>query len=81
MRPSVRIRLNQMAKIIREKKAVSFGELCLIMDMAPSTLYNYARMLRNVFLDIKFEGGVFESVWDEKMEQLSRQKTLTKREG
>lgn len=81
MRPSVRVRLNQMAKIIREKRAVPFGELCLIMDLAPSTVYNYARMLRNVFLDIKFEDGVFESVWDEKMEQLSKQKTLTKREG
>jgi len=81
MRPSVRVRLNQMAKIIREKRVVSFGELCLIMDLAPSTVYNYARMLRNVFLDIKFEDGVFESVWDEKMEQPSRQRTLTKREG
>jgi hypothetical protein len=32
--------------------------------------------MRNVFFDIKFENGVFATVWDEKMEQLSRQRKL-----
>ena len=76
MRVNVMSRLNQMARIIREKKAVPMGELCMQMNLAPSTIYQYTRLMKNVYLDIKFENGVFTTVWDEKMEQLSKQRKL-----
>jgi len=76
VRVNVIARLNQMARIIRENRAVPIGELCMQMNLAPSTIYQYARLMRNVFFDIKFENGVFTTVWDEKMEQLSRQRKL-----
>jgi len=79
MRGNVMARLNQMVRIIREKKAVPMGELCMQMNLAPSTVYQYARLMRNVFFDIKFENGMFTVLWDEKMEQLSSQRKL--REG
>jgi len=65
-----------MAGIIREKKAVPMGELCIILNLAPSTVYQYARLMKNVYFDIKFENGTFYTVWDEKMEQLSKQRKL-----
>ena len=70
------LRLNQMAKIIREKKAVPMGELCMQLNLAPSTIYQYAGLMRNVFFDIKFEDGTFYVLWDEKMERLSKQRKL-----
>ena len=73
---NIATRLNQMARIIREKKAVPFGELCLHLNLAPSTVYQYARLLKNVYLDIKFEDGIFSTVWNERMEQLSNQRRL-----
>jgi len=76
VRVNVMSRLNQMARIIREKKAVPMGELCMQMNLAPSTIYQYTRLMKNVYLDIKFENGVFTTVWDEKMEQLSKQRKL-----
>ena len=76
MRANVRTRLNQMASIIREKKAVPLGELCMQMNLAPATIYQYARLLKNVFLDIKFEDGVFFVTWSERLEELSQQKSL-----
>jgi predicted DNA-binding transcriptional regulator YafY len=70
------VRMNQMARIIREKKAVPFGELCMMMNLAPATMYQYARLMKNVFLDIKFENGVFSSTADERVERLTGQKEL-----
>jgi len=52
-------RLNQMARIIREKKAVPLGELCLQMNLGPATMYQYARAMKNVralisgFIDLR----------------------------
>jgi predicted DNA-binding transcriptional regulator YafY len=79
MKTNIMSRLNQMARIIREKKAVPMGELCMQMNLAPSTIYQYARLMKNVFLDITFENSVFSTTWDEKLEELSSQKTLTSR--
>ena len=69
-------RLNQMARIIREKRAVPMGELCMMMNLAPATVYQYARLMKNVFLDIKLENGIFEVTWDMKVKELIRQKEL-----
>lgn len=76
MRANIRARLNQMAEIIREKKAVPMGELCLIMNLAPATMYQYARLMKNVFLDIKFENGIFESIQLDRFTELTGQKRL-----
>jgi predicted DNA-binding transcriptional regulator YafY len=77
MRVNIGARLNQMARIIREKKAVPMGELCLMMNLAPATIYQYARLLKNVYLDIKFENGVFESVQLDRFLELSGQRRLS----
>lgn len=76
MRTDLMARLNQMARIIREKKAVPLGELCLQMNLAPATMYQYARAMKNVFLDIKFENGVFIHIPTEHIQQVSGQKEL-----
>ena len=73
---SIAVRLNRMARIIREKKAVPFGEMCLHLDLAPSTVYQYARLMKNVYLDIRFEDGLFYTIQDQKIEQLTGQKRL-----
>jgi len=71
------VRLNRMVAWIRREKAVPFGEMCLRLDLAPSTVYQYARTLKNVYLDIKFENGLFYTVQDEKIQQLTGQTKLT----
>jgi len=52
----------------------SFGELCLIMNMAPATMYSYIKMMKNVFLDIRFENGIFECI--SLIEEATQQKEL-----
>jgi len=76
MRTNIMARLNQMARIIRERKAVPFGELCMMMNLAPATMYQYARLMKNVYLDIKFENGVFSALADEQVEKLTGQREL-----
>jgi len=51
-----------LAEIIREHKAITFGELSVKGDIAPSTLYNYTKIILSHFKDIKYENGVFSVV-------------------
>lgn len=76
MRTNVMARLNQMARLIREKKAVPMGELCMVMNLAPATMYQYARLMKNVYLDIKFENGIFTHLPAEYVQRVSGQKEL-----
>ena len=76
MRSNVVARLNKIAEIIREKKAVPFGELCVQIGIAPSTMYGYIRVMKNLFLDIKFEDGLFTAIGNQKVEELSSQRRL-----
>jgi len=58
-----RLCLNQMARIIREKKTITMQELCTHMKLAPTTIYQYAGWLRDACPDIKFENGIFHTIW------------------
>ena len=51
----------KLADIIRVKREISFGDLCVEGHIAPSTLYNYAKIILKRFLDIEYEGGWFRS--------------------
>lgn len=48
----------------------------VLEDEEPSTVYQYARLMKNVYLDIEFEDGIFYTIQDEKIEQLSGQRRL-----
>lgn len=76
MRKSLMSQLNKMVKIIREKRAVSFGEMCMAMNLSPSTIYQYARVMRFTFLDIEFEDQVFKIVKRQSIEELTGQEML-----
>ena len=76
MKPNFAAKLAKMAAIIREKKAIPFGELCLIMNMAPATMYGYITLMKNVFLDIRYENGVFECTRLEMFEKSTNQRRL-----
>jgi len=51
--------VNELAAFIRENAPVSFGEVCVKKHIAPSTLYNYMRILKDMVRDIKYENGIF----------------------
>ena len=76
MKSNVVARLNKIAEIIREKKAVPFGEPCVQIGIAPSTMYGYIRVMKNLFLDIKFQDGLFTTIGKQKVEELSSQRKL-----
>jgi len=76
MRPTIIAKLNRMAAIIREKKAIPIGELGAIMNLAPSTMYGYASYMTYLFLDIKYENGMFTAIGDQKVEDLTAQRRL-----
>ena len=48
----------------------------MMMNLAPATMYQYARLMKNVYLDIKFENGVFSALADEQVEKLTGQREL-----
>ncbi|RLC85630.1 MAG: hypothetical protein DRJ03_11170 [Chloroflexi bacterium] len=52
-------KLNEIAEIIRREGKISFGKLCVKAHIAPPTLYNYWRAMRDLFNDIDYEGGIF----------------------
>jgi len=52
-------KLNEIAEIIRKEGVISFGELCVKAHLAPSTLYQYWRSMRDLFSDLDYEAGHF----------------------
>jgi len=57
-----RLCLNEMARIIREKKKVTVAELCAQMKLMPTTVLQYAGCLQDVCQDIKLENGILHTV-------------------
>jgi hypothetical protein len=51
--------LNQMLRVIRKEKRISFADLCIRLDMAPSTLHQYKRVILDSTSDIEYKGGIF----------------------
>jgi len=51
--------LNELAVYIRKNTPVKFGELCVKMHIAPSTMYGYIRLLKDMCTDISYSRGVF----------------------
>lgn len=58
-RNNIMAKANELAAIIRKHKHISFGKLCVEGHIAPSTLYNYKRILTDAFKDIVYEKGEF----------------------
>jgi len=52
--------VNELAAYIRKNGPVKFGELCVKMHIAPSTMYGYIRLLKDMCMDITYSHGVFD---------------------
>jgi hypothetical protein len=52
--------INELAELIRKDAPIEFGLVCAKKHIAPSTLYNYIRVLLPLCKDIKYINGVFE---------------------
>ena len=74
MRPNMMARVNKMVQIIREKRAVRFGELCAQVQLAPATMYGYVQILTSLFQDISYKDGIFSST--EMVEEVTSQRRL-----
>jgi hypothetical protein len=55
----VMAKANRLVSIIREAQRISFGELCEKGHLAPSTLYNYRKIILAKFSDIEYRGDEF----------------------
>jgi hypothetical protein len=51
--------INELARFIRKTAPVTFGEVCLKMHVAPSTLYGWKKILLDTCSDIHFSNGTF----------------------
>jgi len=51
---------NAIARLVRDKKEVTFAQVCLAIHIAPSTLYAYIPILLESFQDIVYEDRVFK---------------------
>jgi len=54
--------MNQIVAIVRQKNEVNVYELSAHLGLAPSTVYQYAKVIPNVFHDIEYERGVLKRV-------------------
>ena len=52
---------NKIAHIVRSRGTVSFGEMCIAADLTPSSLYNYKRVVLDLFNDITYDGEKFHA--------------------
>lgn len=50
---------NKVVDLIRAAKSISFGEVSARLNMAPSTLYAYKKVILSLYPDIEFNDGVF----------------------
>lgn len=49
----------EVANIIRKHGSIKFGLLSVEAHLAPSTLHEYWRAMRDIFEDLEYSGGVF----------------------
>lgn len=60
MRPNrIRAKVSELANIVRERKAITFEQLCILGKTAPSTLYAYKKILLESCQDIEYGDGEF----------------------
>lgn len=57
----IQAKFTEIADIIRKHGKISFGRLTVEAHLAPSTLHQYWKAMRDIFDDLKYEGGVFMS--------------------
>jgi len=55
----IQAKFNEVAEIIRKHGKIKFGDLCAEAHLAPSTLYQYWRAMRDRYKDLHYEAGVF----------------------
>ena len=58
-RNNVMATANELAEFIRKNAPVKFGQVCIKKQIAPSTLYNYMKILLSVYEDIHYANGEF----------------------
>lgn len=59
-RNAVAASVNELATYIRKEGPVTFGQLCMKMHVAPSTLYGWKKILLDMCPDIRYSHGKFD---------------------
>jgi len=58
-RNAVAASINELSTYIRKEGPVKFGQVCVKMHIAPSTLYGWKKILLDMCPDIKYSHGLF----------------------
>lgn len=59
-RNAIAASITELATYIRKEGPVNFGQVCVKMHIAPSTLYGWKKILLDMCPDIKYSHGVFK---------------------
>lgn len=51
--------LDRIAKLVRKEKRVDIVKFCDMLDLSPSSFYNYRKFVTSRYHDIIYENGQF----------------------
>lgn len=54
--------IDKIAKLIRKEKVVDIVKFCDMLDLSPSTFYNYRKFVVARYHDIVYENGEFRVI-------------------
>jgi ACT domain-containing protein len=51
--------IDKIAKLVRQEKRVDIVKFCNLLDLSPSSFYNYRKFVVDRYHDIVYEDGAF----------------------
>jgi len=60
MKRSMSRALDKIYRLVKEKKTVDIVTFCDLLDLSPSTFYNYRRFVTTRYENIIYENGCFK---------------------
>jgi len=51
--------IDKIAKLVRKEKVVDIVKFCDLLDLSPSSFYNYRKFVTSRYEDIIYENGEF----------------------
>jgi ACT domain-containing protein len=61
--------IDKIAKLVRKEKVVDIVKFCNLLDLSPSSFYNYRKFVIDRYHDIIYEDGCFKVIEVEEVEQ------------
>ena len=60
MKRTMNTTIDKIYRLIKKEKVVDVVKFCSLLDLSPSTFYNYRKFLESRYVNISYEDGSFK---------------------